>query len=201
MNQPVSHESEERLELYALGRLPASEAEAVELHLLQCEGCRDRLDEVSRSAASFREALREEPAASRSSGRQQPWFGWLWQPRFAMAGSLAAVLVAAGLFWLTAGTPVPAVASLQLTAMRGAMPSVAQAKQLQLALADAPATDAPFRTELVDDSGSKIWEATVAGPASPLQTKIDRRLATGDYFVRLYGASGRLLHEYGFRVR
>jgi hypothetical protein len=34
-----------------------------------------------------------------------------------------------------------------------------------------------------------------------VHVKVMQRLAPGDYFVRLYTASGRMLREYGFRVK
>jgi hypothetical protein len=34
-----------------------------------------------------------------------------------------------------------------------------------------------------------------------IEIKVRQALATGTYFVRLYGPDGKMLHEYGFTVR
>jgi anti-sigma factor RsiW len=47
---------DDRLDLYALGRLPDVETTEVEEHLLLCETCRDRLSETDRFIAALRYA-------------------------------------------------------------------------------------------------------------------------------------------------
>ncbi len=89
-----------------------------------------------------------------------------------------------------------AVASLQLTALRGDMQFAPQSRELDLTLTDMPSVGGPFRLEVVDATGNAQWNS-LAGTV----VKVQRQLKPGDYFVRLYGPGNQVLHEYGFRVR
>ena len=54
-----AHISDHHVDLYALRRLPASQAADLEEHLLLCEACRDRLNETERFIAALRRAANE----------------------------------------------------------------------------------------------------------------------------------------------
>ncbi|HVW83442.1 MAG TPA: zf-HC2 domain-containing protein [Bryobacteraceae bacterium] len=188
----LGHEPEERLELYVLGRLAASELVRVEEHLLLCESCRNRLDEIEAVELAFRDEFRKQ-----SAGFREKPTGWAWmlRPQFALATALGVAVIGIGVFRAGSNTPNAPVASLQLTAIRGsAMPAVNAARELDLSLSDLPTAGGPFRLEVVDGAGSRIWTGTAEN------ARIEQRLSPGDYFARLYSASGQLLHEYGFRV-
>ena len=96
------HPSEESLERYALGGLPAGETERLEEHLLVCAACQDLLTEVD----IYVQAVRD--AAIQLSHEQH----LTWRQRLAamldvfMARRLVwvagALLVAAGLTWMSA---------------------------------------------------------------------------------------------------
>ncbi len=190
------HESEDRLELYALGRLGDSEIEQVEEHLMVCEPCRELLEQTSVSALAFREEL-SKPVIHRPAF--EGWFGWL-TPRVMSAAAFAVFVLAAILYWGGESRLAP-VASLQLTAMRGGMQSVGIARETDLVLTDAPAAGTPLSVEVVDGSGTAVWNGTGNNSGRGVELKIANRLSPGDYFVRLRSAKGELLHEYGFRVR
>jgi anti-sigma factor RsiW len=53
---------EERLELYVLGRLSEPEAEVLEDHLLLCERCQNRADQLRVNAEAIRTAMSERAA-------------------------------------------------------------------------------------------------------------------------------------------
>jgi anti-sigma factor ChrR (cupin superfamily) len=53
----ISHQTAEQLERYALGRLAEPEQAVIEEHLLICEACRQRLDEVEAYAKAMRRAI------------------------------------------------------------------------------------------------------------------------------------------------
>jgi hypothetical protein len=196
--EPIGHESEDRLELYALGRLRDTESAAIEEHLLVCEACRETLDGVGDCAITLRGELKR-----RSSLAYKPFLDWLrWpMPRFALAGAFGTAVLALGLYEIRPGIRVAPLASLQLTAMRGEMRTIGPAREFDLKVTDAPATGAPFRLQLVDGRGATIWKGTPITVPQGLEARVKDTLSPGDYFVRLYSASGKLLHEYGFRVR
>ncbi len=194
----TGHETEERLELYALGRLAEQDIAQVEEHLFLCEACRDTLDSTADFALAMRNELKERPEPAKKKALE--WLRWP-TPRFAMAGAFAIVLTAVGLYWIRPTIRVAPLTTLQLIALRGDMPSIGTARELDLTVIDAPAKGGPFRLEVVDGSGSPVWNGAPSPSPKGLEVKVRDRLSPGDYFVRLYGARGELLHEYGFRVR
>ena len=52
----MQHQSEDALELYAMGTLPDSETGPLEEHLLVCHECQDRLREMDEFLAAIRAA-------------------------------------------------------------------------------------------------------------------------------------------------
>ena len=198
------HGTDDQLELYARGRLPAPDVVVLEEHLLMCEACVERLEETEQWSLAARAVLREEPVAE-TGWRSWPSFtwsggGWVRQPGFAMA--LAVLLLIAGAvgYFSRGGLKLAPVATLQLTAMRGDMETVPPAQEVDLTLTDAPASG-EFRVQVVDEVGSQVWDGKVTGTAGGRAVRLQRRLRQGAYFVRLYGLDGQLMHEYGFRVR
>lgn len=194
-----SHGTDDDLELYALGRLPESEVAVIEEHLIVCAACRDRLDRIEAFAMGMLQALEQAPTETKFAWREFV-AGFMKKPAFALV--LCGVAFVAVLTFAMKGraTSLP-VASLQLMAIRGDMPSVAEARELDLTFADAPSTGGPFRIEVVDATGSPKWSVLASPADGGLSVKIPRQLAPGNYFVRLRGAGDQVLHEYGFRVR
>lgn len=196
------HESDERLELYALDRLSDSDTIQIEEHLMICEPCRDKLDEAAAFAFCAREELKKAPrvASEGSSG----WLGWLsgaWlKPSFALGGAMALILTA-GILWHSGGSRMAPVASLQLTAMRGdELKSVVAAQELDLTLDDAPSGNGTLNVELVDRTGNPVWRGESRAQGTTVRARIRKTLPSGEYFARLYDAPGHLVHEYAFRI-
>ncbi len=218
-----AHRSSEQLEMYALDRLTESEIEETEEHLLICEPCRVELEEVAGLAFALRGALQGNPPAP--SGKVSGWFRRqvldrrqsafsVW-PRLAFAGPLASVVLASvvlasvlivGLHRSPGGSKgpdsgVPALASLELSAMRGDVPAVRATRELRLTLLET-AGESNLKVEIVTDSGSWVWSGPPLRPNTPgsCQVKVPGPLEPGAYLVRLYRTAGNLIHEYGFRI-
>ncbi len=195
--EATSHESDERLELYALGRLCDSEVIGIEEHLLVCDVCRERLDESAGAAFVIGEALRANPVPFQRSLLDWLKNGWL-RPQFAFAGALAVLVLAVGLLWRGNSGLAP-VASLQLTAMRGDdVRSVPLARELDITFGDAAGAS---KVEVVDSNGSPVWSGAPELVGGAVRAKVVKPLSRGEYFARVYDSAGRMLHEYGFRVR
>jgi len=195
-----SHGTDDQLELYALGRLSESEVPALEEHLMVCEACQERLDHVESFALGMRQALEDAPLEIKSAWRE---FVADFMTKRAFALALCAVaLVAVLAFFSMKGRPksLP-VASLQLMAIRGDMPTVAENRELDLTFTDAPSTGGPFRIEVVDAAGNPKWNGVVSPSTGGLSVRIPRQLAPGDYFVRLRGDGDQVIHENGFKVQ
>lgn len=190
------HGTEDQLELYALGRLPDLDLPMLEQHLMICAACREKLNGFEDFATGMREALSAKPTP------RPEWFAWLRRPAvpgaltFAAGLAFAALIMVVGIF-SHGSTKFAPSASLQLTAIRGELPLAAPARQFDLTLVDAPGEGGPFRIEIVNATGAQVWSGLAAGQ----RFKLQQRLGPGDYFVRLYAASGEMLREYGFRIR
>ena len=188
------HQSDELLELYALGRLPDSDSAPLEEHLLVCELCRERLDQVEAYALALRSAIAQEPVSAAADG----WFREFFQFRnLLFAGGFAAAVLLAVLYLHPRANIAP-FASLELTAMRGNMVSIQPARETDILLADAPAQSST-PVQMVDASGGTVWNG-IPEPVSH-RIRVMKQLAPGSYFVRLFDSNGGLLHEYGFQVQ
>jgi len=184
------HQTEDQLELYALNRLPEADLPRLEEHLMACGACREKLDEIGNFALAMREV----------TVPKIEWFGWLRRPAFSMALGFAALILVVGILSNGQMKFAPAV-SLQLTAMRGEMPVTVPAREFDLTLADGPREGGPFRVEVVNAMGQAMWTGLAESGPSGVKVMVTQRIAPGDYFVRLYSASGEMLREYGFRIR
>ena len=194
----IEHRADEELELYALGRLPATLEAEVEEHLLVCDVCQERLNDLEAYALAMRQAI----AAAPDAPAAKPRAAWLAFARLSpipvlsWAGMLALILIGAALYFRPA-PDVPPLAAIQLTALRGDnIASVEPALETDLTFSDAPAAPA-LRAEVVDAAGGAVWSG--AFPANTRKIQLTKRLAPGRYFVRLYDPAGQLLHEYAFR--
>ena len=201
-----SHGTEDQLEQYALGRLPDSDLPAFEEHLLMCALCQERLDEACDFAVGMQEALAADAFPVPPAGFFN--FDWLRRPVFPLALACAALVLIVAVYSsgvlagrLNGRTKFVPAAALQLTAMRGEMPFSLPAKQIHLTLMDAPQTGAPFHVQVVDATGKAEWNGLVSPATGVAQVDIQKALSPGDYFVRLNDSDGKLVHEYGFRVR
>ncbi|HWD99956.1 MAG TPA: zf-HC2 domain-containing protein, partial [Bryobacteraceae bacterium] len=167
MEQEI-HGTEQQLEAYALGQLSDSEEQVLEEHLLLCGACRTAVDQNLIFDSGMREALKQAAPA-------RDWLAWLrpvFAPRFAMAGALAALVVVAGLYFATADhTHYSSVAALQLAAIRGTTPSVEPVRELDLTLNSFPTSGGPFKMEVVDANGGKIWSGATSSPSVAVHEK------------------------------
>lgn len=192
------HESDDQLELYALDRLPDDAVERVEEHLIACTACRKRVEEVGAFALTMRQALRTMPALK--PHRRAGWFEG-WKLRFAFSGAFAfAILLAFFAIKNGRDAGLPPVASITLTAMRGATATTPRAKQLDLVLADSASRDKQL-AEVVDATGKLVWSGPVEADGADTHIRLATALPTGSYFVRLKQSTGTLVREYGFEVR
>jgi hypothetical protein len=199
---PDLHGTDDQLEAYALGHLAASDQpgmEVLEQHLMICSTCRDRLDGVEAFASGMRGAFG--PHSAMAVSKQPGLFAWLPWPGVSFAMALLAL--AAIIFMYSRGqTQFVPVASLQLTATRGEMPVTAPAREMDLTLLNTPVEGQAFRAVIVNAKGRTVWSGPAQNAAGDgLQVKAQQRFESGDYFLRLYGATGDALREYGFRVR
>lgn len=202
---PEFHGTDDQLEAYALGQLATSDQpglEVLEEHLMICSTCRDRLDGVEAFTSGVKDAFGSSSAIAFS--KQTDLFSWLPWPKASLAMALLA-LVAIIFIFSRAQTQFAPVANLQISATRGEMPVTAPARELDLTLLNAPTDSRSFRALIVNATGRTVWSGQASqskdAAASSLQLKAQQPFESGDYFLRLYGESGSVVREYGFRIR
>jgi anti-sigma factor RsiW len=194
-----AHGSDDQLEQYALGRLPATEITPLEEHLLACDNCRAKVDAFEHVSIGMREVLVED--AMKPEGGFAAWLGaTLRRPAVSMALAFALLIAVAGVF-SQGKTKFAPMATLQLTAIRGEMPATVPTRELDVTLADGPRTGGAFRVDVLDAAGGSVWRGLAESGASGVRVDVKQRLGPGDYFLRLYDASGAVMREYGFRIR
>lgn len=193
------HGTDDQLEAYALGRLGGSELAVLEEHLIVCPECRSRLSQIESFSTGMKQALAATPAAHGPVPKRPAWSGWLRRPAVSMT---AALVASVAIISIISNRPkVAPVLSLTLTSTRGEMPVTAPARELDLTLANSPTDGGVFRVEILNVVGETVWSGLAQSTASGIQLKTQREIPPGDYFVRLYAASGDVLREYGFRVK
>jgi hypothetical protein len=120
----------------------------------------------------------------------------------------AVLLVVAGttMAWRIQSSPaaMATVATIRLIALRGGEGDVAHVpsgRPLELVFGrNDLAADLSYRAEVVDASGRRMWNGNVRIAEQSLSIRVDRPLAAGAYWVRLYTSTGQLLREFGLRV-
>jgi hypothetical protein len=207
-----SHRTDDHLEQYALGRLPAAELAPLEEHLLACSTCREKLVGFEQFSLGMQEALVMDGVIASSRAQPGERFSGVFaafvatltaglrRPVVSMALGFAVLIAAIGIF-SQGHTKFAPFASLQLTAMRGEMPFTVPARQFDLTLADGPRQGGPFHVDVVNATGAPIWQGLAESGPQGVRVQLKQRLSQGDYFVRLYGPAGDVLREYGFRIR
>jgi len=208
----IEHASEEDLERYALGTLPAAQVELLETHVLVCAGCQDSLAETEVYVQAVRDAALQLT--------HQPH--WSWRQRLAglldafvaprLVWVAGAVLIAAGLTFLSLvrvpsrlGEAVPVAVVLQT--LRGAADSpAATAPSGRPLLLEADLAGLPqhgvWELRLVDSSGRPLRTLFAETQGTRLAVAVPKGLRKGAYWARLYARSARsqLLREYVLRV-
>jgi hypothetical protein len=206
------HVEEERLERYSMGTLPEIEIEPLEEHLLICEECQHKLEELDKYVATMRAALRRvnnEKAISLWD-RVAP----KWSPRFAISRPVGvlALACAAVLMVVVVQTWKPkaesyAPATVMLQASRGddgraSLAPSGRPLELKVDVAELQPAGS-YRLEIVNAAGETVWQSLVSADRQQLSVRIDDGLPAGQYWARLYGSgSGApLLREFSLRLR
>ena len=190
---PYCQMNTEALERFSLGLEPLEETEKFEEHLLICERCQERYEEIERYAIGVRSAAAE---LQRKPAPRQSW----WHlPRMIPVFAVLTLLVMGALFLTRMGGQPVAPLAVALIASRGTAPmGEAPAGRSLLVTPDIVgiATPGPYRLEVVDGRGHSTWQ----GPYDASQPAAVPPQGSGPHFVRLYSTSGHLLREYGLHI-
>lgn len=198
----MRHISEETLEQYCMGRLPQTETEPVEDHLLICNLCQDSLAETEEFILVIRAAAEE----LQRNPVPEPWWRTLWSglangltafPKPALAAAACALAL-----FVIIPKGADKTATVQLQAMRGPE-SAAQAPAnatltLRLPLGGVdPTGNLEVR---VADSAGNIVQRAKADKADGQAVATVKGLSSGIYWARVYSGE-EMLVESGLNVR
>jgi len=203
------HIPEESLELYSMNRLPETETEQLEIHLLTCEHCQDRLRQVDDYVRAVRLALREMPKewanapAPAGVSRFASWFRL--RPAYTWSAVLAFCVVVLVLPRFQPQRLAPQ--EIYLQSLRGAEATVASPGRSLVLLIDTtglPASSS-YIVQVAGARGRVFVQKQVAGtPGSPvLRLALTEPLGTGKYWVRVCDRQypDRVLRETALAVR
>lgn len=197
-----AHPEEDVLERYAMNRLGEPALGALEEHLLLCESCQERLDEVTEYVGVVREATANAAVAVPAEAAWRRWLrlDWLPMPVPAMAG--VALVVAAMFLWQPWQTTKPAEwRTVELATLRGeaaGQKGVAGfALHLRLDVAGVEAGGAT--AQVVTATGSSVTELPVTLAGGKAELRYAAGLKAGQYWVRLK-QGGETIREYSLVV-
>jgi hypothetical protein len=204
------HPAEEALERYLLNRCHEDELETVETHLLACESCVSRLENLKLEITAMKQALAQwqEEEAMRSAKIVQPfgWRRWFAVPKLAWAVAVAALALSI--------TLVPhfrnlngETANVNLSAYRGLETVfVPQGRALHITLNAEDLPSGGAEVSLVDSNGATVWSGPAQIHDNRAVVTVPRIQQAGAYFVRLSskssgGTEPELLREFSITVR
>ncbi|HZQ51482.1 MAG TPA: hypothetical protein VFB14_04745 [Bryobacteraceae bacterium] len=200
----LDHPAEDALERFLLQQCHEEELEAVETHILACESCITRLEDLELQITATKLALQElesERIAREAAKGQHSWKSWFTIPTLSWAAGAACLALAL----LAAPRFVPA--NVNLSAYRGLeSPTVPEGRPLDLHLNAADLAEGRVGVEVVDSNGSELWKGSANIQHDQAEVVVPRITEPGAHFVRLYAPAqddgeGRLLREFAFQVQ
>jgi anti-sigma factor RsiW len=208
-NTNPAHPSEEELERFVLHQCQEQELEQVETHILACESCVTRLEDLEIQIRATKLALRNMQAEQRTKAaatEKRPWKAWLTIPKLSIAGGLAAV--ALGVIAVPALLQRNAdLVQVSLSAYRGYERSVVpQNRRLRVHLNAGDLADGTALAAVVDSSAAEIWKGRTVIHNEQAELDMPPIMGKGAYLLRLYAPAGsglepNLLREFAFQVK
>lgn len=195
------HPTEELLEQYAAGKLPSEAVASVSTHLFECDSCY----ELYENEVNFRISLRNAAAVAAPEPASVPFWSRLFtipSPAL-MAAAAAAMLLVLVVPKGTNHTATPVVAELSAMRSAGSTITVESGHPVQLKMkASGIAAGSNVRVQVVSDAGSEVWTGATTVRNEVAELTLDRQLAAGQYWVRLYAqGESEPLREYGLTLK
>lgn len=203
------HASEDRLEEFCLGTVPAEELEDLESHLLICPACRERLGETEVYVSTMRQAAAQVAAdrLARRKRRREAFRRYFQPIPLAVAAGVAglALIWGVGPGARHARTEQPVAVILELTrggqaSMRPHVPAH-RPLRVTLDLAGLAALDS-CRVVMVDATGDAVYETAARPEGGRVMLAVPARFNRGTYWIRVYNpaAPGTELREFGLEL-
>lgn len=197
-----AHPEDEALERNAMGRLEEPELGELEEHLLVCEPCQHRQQEMDEYVAVARDACRQERDEAPDAPPAPGWILWLRQAGGWGTGAALAAAAVALAVWIPSPGPAPGPPqTVELESVRSAAaPDAAAGRALRLRLDVGGLRREPLRGFLVTETGEPSAELDVTRVEDRAEAVWEPGLKPGNYVVRLR-QNGATVREYILRVR
>src|SRR5690242_2819120 len=182
MQQYLEHPTEEALERFLLHQSQEPEVEIVETHILTCESCVERLEELETYMATTKIALRELQRSCRikeTARQKRSWRAWFEVGGLSFAGAAAACAALAFALLEPAQVNVSAYRGVETTFVPEWRPV-----QMHLHTADLP--DGSVAVQLVNGEGVQVWKGANVIVHEQADLHLPRITKPGSYFLRLY---------------
>lgn len=203
----LDHPSEEALERFLLHHAQEDELDRVETHVLACNTCVARLEELEVQMAAVKLALRELSQASEAEKRaQRSRNSWFTFRTMSWASALAAIALTVALTPRFFSHAVPA-ADVNLSANRGTeIATIPLGKPLHLHLSAPDVTNGPVEVIMVDANGAELWKGVAKAENERVDVNVPKLDQAGTHFLRLYSvhpdrSEGELLREFPFQAQ
>jgi hypothetical protein len=192
--QMIDHPDGETLERFVLNRCREGELDLVETHVIGCEACVRKLEQLEEEIANLKAGgeLYLQHLTARKPAQQRSWFRFIAVPAFSLAGALAA-----GLFVTTV---LPR--DVALSAYRDSqITTVPEWRRLRIHLNANDLPPGPVTVQIVDDRGIEHWKGTAAVSGDQVVFEVPPIRQAGEHFVRIADSNGDLLREFAVRPK
>ncbi len=204
----LDHPNDEALERFLLHHANEEELEVVETHILACESCVTRLEDleflITTTKLALQEVRSEQLAKQASKQQQASWKNWITIPRLSWAGGFAVFALGVALVPQLAQRHT---ADVTLSAYRGLdISTVPEGRPLHVSLYANDLASGPVTVELVDSRGLRVWQGSSDIQNDKVSISVPRISQAGAHFIRLYSPKpgnpeGDLLREFAFQVK
>ena len=204
MQPHLEHPTDESLEKFLMHQMREEELETMETHILACNSCVSRLEDLEIQLAAMKLALAElhnQTVAKSFAQEKKSRWARLKLPTLSFAGAGATLALALAIL------PGLSTVEMNVNAVRGSeVTSIPAGRPLLLHLNAKDLPEEPVSLEVVDSEGNEIWKGTGQIAHETVDTKLSKLTTKGNYLLRLYGpgsaksSQGDLLREFSFRV-
>ena len=203
------HPTEEALERFLLHQSREEELEVLETHILACESCVIRLEDLEVRVAATKLALNEILAQKsvKATAKERPSWrrSWFTIRNFSLAGTVAFLVLGIVIVPQKIRRTAP-VSEVTLSAYRGMETSVVpEGHRLHVRLKATDLAEGPVTASIVNSRGAEIWSATAFIHHDEVEITVPPITEVGPHFLRLYAPNQGnpqrdLLREFLFQV-
>ena len=203
------HPTEEALERFLLHQSPEEELEVLETHILACESCVTRLEDLEVWLAATKLALSEnlsQQSVKATANERPSWRrSWCTVRNFSLAGTAAALALGIVIIPQKIRRTVP-VSEVTLSAYRGMETSVVpEGHRLHVRLKATDLAEGPVTASIVNSRDAEIWSGTTVIRHEQVEITVPPVTEAGPHFLRLYAPTQGnpqrdLLREFVFQV-